>query len=113
MGKNDLLPIIIRQAREEQGYTQEQLSRLIQKSDKYIGAVECGRIMPPYPILKNIICVLGIDANLLFYDNASPNLYRTAELCLRKMNPSRQKLAIDILRVMANPSKTNDIIKSK
>lgn len=102
MVQNDSLATIIRKYREQKGYTQEELSQLIHKSDKYIGAVECGRVTPPYPVLKEIVCILEIDANQLFYGSANVELSKAADVYLRKMNPSTQKLALDILRTMAN-----------
>ena len=65
------LSTVIRRGRERKGLTQEELSQIIHKSDKYIGAVECGRIMPPYAVLKQIVQVLEIDGNTLFYENAN------------------------------------------
>ena len=58
------------------------------KSDKYIGAVECGRIMPPYAVLKQIVQVLEIDGNTLFYENANEGASKMADIYLRKMDPT-------------------------
>lgn len=102
MVQTDSLATIIRKYREQKGYTQEELSQMIHKSDKYIGAVECSRVTPPYPVLKEIVCILEIDANQLFYGSANVELSKAADVYLRKMNPSTQKLALDILRTMAN-----------
>lgn len=96
------LPIIIRKSREEKGLTQEELSQIIHKSDKYIGAVECGRIMPPYAVLKQIVQVLEIDGNSLFYEEANDGVGKMAEIYLRKMDPATQKLALELLQTMAN-----------
>ena len=49
MDPQNELSTVIRRGRERKGLTQEELSQIIHKSDKYIGAVECGRIMPPSP----------------------------------------------------------------
>lgn len=70
MDPQNELSTVIRRGRERKGLTQEELSQIIHKSDKYIGAVECGRIMPPYAVLKQIVQVLEIDGNTLFYENA-------------------------------------------
>lgn len=66
MKHNDELPTIIRKHREKKKMTQEELSLKIHKSEKYIGAVECGRVKPPYPVLKEIVIILEIDGNELF-----------------------------------------------
>ena len=111
MDQHDILPTMIRKHREKKGYTQEQLSQAIHKSDKYIGAVENGRISPPYPVLKEIIRILEIDANVLFYGDINLQFSRAADIYLRKMAPDIQKLAIDILRTMANQAQTRNNTK--
>ena len=102
MDPKDDLSIIIRKSREAKGLTQEELSQIIHKSDKYIGAVECGRIVPPYAVLKQIVQVLEIDGNTLFYENANEWVSKMADIYLRKMDPATQKLALELLRTMAN-----------
>lgn len=113
MGSKDKLSAIIRQYREEKGYTQEQLSQIIQKSDKYIGAVECGRIIPPYPVLTQIVQALEIDGNTLFYDSVDDGISKAADVYLRKMDASTQKLAVELLRTMANYRHPKGSSKSK
>lgn len=113
MGSKDELSMIIRKSREEKGLTQEELSQIIHKSDKYIGAVECGRIMPPYAVLKQIVRVLEIDGNSLFYEETNDGVGKMAEIYLRKMDPATQKLALDILQTMANFRYTKAQRKSK
>ena len=102
MDPQNELSTIIRKGRERKGLTQEELSQIIHKSDKYIGAVECGRIMPPYAVLKQIVQVLEIDGNTLFYENANEGASKMADIYLRKMDPTTQKLAIELLQTMAN-----------
>ena len=113
MAKDETLGKIIRKYREDKKLTQEELSRYIHKSDKYIGAVECGRINPTYPVLKDIVLALGIDGNLVFYENASKELSNIAEVYLRKMDATTQKLAVEILQVMANSQLNKNSEKSK
>jgi ribosome-binding protein aMBF1 (putative translation factor) len=100
------LQSIIREYREKSGYSQEELSAIIGKSSKYIGSVECGRIKPPFHVLKKIVCVLGIDANILFYDNVDADALNTAKICLSRMSRSNQQIALELLQTMAR-SKTN------
>lgn len=102
MDPQNELSTIIRKGRERKGLTQEELSQIIHKSDKYIGAVECGRIMPPYAVLKQIVQVLEIDGNSLFYEEANDGVGKMAEIYLRKMDPATQKLALELLQTMAN-----------
>lgn len=102
MDRENELSIIIRRGRERKCLTQEELSQIIHKSDKYIGAVECGRIVPPYPVLKQIVQVLEIDGNALFYDDANERVSKMADIYLRKMDSVTQKLALEILQTMAN-----------
>ena len=82
--------------------TQEEWSRRINKSEKYIGAVECGRISPPYHVLKEIVNALDIDGNALFYETTNNELSNIAGIYIRKMDISAQKLAVEVLRVIAN-----------
>ena len=102
MDQGNELSIIIRRGRERKGLTQEELSQIIHKSDKYIRAVECGRIVPPYPVLKQIVQVLEIDGNTLFYDDANEGVSKMVDIYLRKMDSVTQKLALEILQTMAN-----------
>lgn len=113
MDQNETLPIIIRKYREEKGYTQEELSQAIHKSDKYIGAVECGRVTPPFPVLSEIVRILEIDGNVLFYGSAKNEFSRAADIYLRKMDPATQKLALDILRTMANHKPSRENVRRK
>ncbi len=99
--KSDL-SYIIRAHREKKGYTQEQLSHLIHKSDKYIGSVESGRVSPPYPVLKQIVQILEIDGNCLFYNDLSPDSAKSAYACLSKLKPELQDLAIELLQILVH-----------
>lgn len=113
MDQDNELSIIIRRGRERKGLTQEELSQIIHKSDKYIGAVECGRIVPPYPVLKQIVRVLEIDGNTLFYEDANEGVSKMADIYLRKMDSVTQKLALEILQTMANFRSTKAHTKNK
>lgn len=75
---------------------------MIQKSDKYIGAVECGRVKPPFSVLRDIVCALDMDGNELFYEKSNRERSKVADIYLRKMDDTTQKLAIEILQTMAN-----------
>lgn len=101
------LRTVIRKYRELRGYSQEELSAAIGKSSKYIGAVECGRIQPPFSVLREIVRFLAIDANLLFYDDINKtDDVTTAKICFSRMSDSNKKLAVELLQTMAR-SKTN------
>lgn len=113
MDQENELSIIIRRGRERKGLTQEELSQLIHKSDKYIGAVECGRIIPPYPVLKQIVRVLEIDGNTLFYEDANEGVSKMADIYLRKMDSVTQKLALELLQTIANFRPTKAHTKNK
>lgn len=113
MDQNETLPIIIRKYREQKGYTQEELSQAIHKLDKYIGAVECGRVTPPFPVLTEIVRILEIDGNVLFYGSVNKEISRAADFYLRKMDPTTQNLALDIMRTMANHKPIRDKSKGK
>lgn len=102
MDSRDKLSVIIRKKREEKGLTQEELSQIIHKSDKYIGAVECGRITPPYVVLTQIVRILEIDGNTLFYEDTNEEVSKMADIYLRKMDSVTQKLALQLLQTMAN-----------
>lgn len=113
MDQENELSTIIRRGRERKGLTQEELSQVIHKSDKYIGAVECGRIVPPYPVLKQIVQVLEIDGNALFYEDTNEGVSKMADIYLRKMDSVTQKLALELLQTMANFRPTKAHTKSK
>lgn len=113
MAQKGLLPSVIRKYREVNNMTQEELSRRIHKSEKYIGMVECGRVNPSYPVLKEIVLALGIDGNMIFYENKNNELINVSDIYLRKMDIVTQKLAIEILQVMANSPINMKIIRNK
>ena len=113
MDQGNELSIIIRRGRERKGLTQEELSQIIHKSDKYIGAVECGRIVPPYPVLKQIVRVLEIDGNTLFYEDANEGESKMADIYLRKMYSVTRKLALELLQTLANFRSTKAHTKNK
>lgn len=96
------LSLIIKEAREKAGYTQEQLSSEIGQSDKYIGAVECGRLIPSYYVLKEIVRVLNLNGNSLFYDfSDEDSSFEIAKFYFQRMAPQRRKLAIELLKTVS------------
>lgn len=103
------LQAVIREYREKRGYSQEELSALVGKSSKYIGAVECGRIQPPFSVLCEIVHVLAIDANELFYENVDDtDEIAAVKICLSRMSDSNKQLAVELLQTIAL-STTNNI----
>lgn len=96
------LQTVIREYREKRGYSQEELSAAIGKSSKYIGAVECGRIHPPFLVLRKIVRTLAIDANMLFYDDVvDTDEVTTVKICFSRMSDSNKQLAVELLQAMA------------
>ena len=56
----------LKMLRKQKGLTQEELSRLINKSSNSIRQLEGGLIYPNFETLAEIVKALDIDANLLF-----------------------------------------------
>lgn len=60
---------IIRDARMGSHMTIEDLADQIDVSSRYMTKIENEGNIPSYTVLKKLVCLLGIDANELFYDN--------------------------------------------
>ena len=59
---------IVRQRREELGWTQELLAERLGKSLGYVSQLECGRIGAKIDTFQSLIQLLTLDANAVFYD---------------------------------------------
>ena len=90
---------IIRTRRDELGLTQEQLAERIGKSAGYIGQLERGLSMTSLDTLKQLINVLSLDANLIFYDEKQ-NQYHFSEVetMFSKLDEPVQKFIQDSIR---------------
>jgi DNA-binding XRE family transcriptional regulator len=65
-GKSALGPVI-KAARVERKLTQEKLGELVELGQRHIMSIENEEKKPSFDKLHEIIRVLGIDANLIFY----------------------------------------------
>lgn len=54
-------------AREERGYTREQLSERSGVSERYIIAIENEGSIPKIPVLNDLLRGLGLSADFIFY----------------------------------------------
>lgn len=57
----------LKSAREERGYTREQLSERSGVSERYIIAIENEGSIPKIPVLNDLLRGLGLSADFIFY----------------------------------------------
>lgn len=57
----------LKAAREERGYTREQLSERSGVSERYIIAIENEGSIPKIPVLNDLLRGLGLSADFIFY----------------------------------------------
>lgn len=62
---------VIREARLNSGLTIAELAEKIDISDRYLLKIENENKIPAYKVLKKIINILAIDANVFYYDNVN------------------------------------------
>ena len=63
----DVLGAVIKAARNERKLTQEKLGELVDLGQRHIMSIENDEKRPSYDKLYEIVRLLGIDANLIFY----------------------------------------------
>lgn len=92
---------MIREKRNSQNLTQEELAEKVNLSTGMIEQIERGETMPSIESLDAIIKELGIDPRSLFGD-APPSNTELAELYMiaSRMNPNQQHLLLKIARVI-------------
>ncbi len=92
---------MIREKRNSQNLTQEELAEKVNLSTGMIGQLERGETMPSVENLDAIILELGIDPRSLFGD-APPSNTELAELYMiaSRMNPDQQHLLLKIARAI-------------
>lgn len=72
MGKNtNNYGDAFRKARLKRGLTRAELAEKVDISDRYLQKIENKNKMPTYKVLKKIINILAIDANVFYYDNVN------------------------------------------
>jgi transcriptional regulator with XRE-family HTH domain len=93
--------IMIREKRNSQHLTQEELAEKVNLSTGMIGQIERGETMPSVENLDVIIQELGIDPRSLF-GGTPPSSIELAELymIISRMNPNQQHLLLKIARVI-------------
>ena len=67
----DMLGKVIKTARNNRNLTQEKLGELVNLGQRHIMSIENEEKRPSFDKLHDIIRVLGIDANLIFYPENS------------------------------------------
>lgn len=92
---------MIREKRNSQHLTQEELAEKVNLSTGMIGQIERGETMPSVESLDAIIKKLGIDPRSLFGD-MPPSNTELAELYMiaSRMNPDQQHLLLKIARAI-------------
>lgn len=93
--------IMIREKRNSQHLTQEELAEKVNLSTEMIGQIERGETMPSVENLDAIIQELGIDPRSLFGDSPLSST-ELAELYMivSRMNPNQQHLLLKIARAI-------------
>ena len=93
--------IMIREKRNSQHLTQEELAEKVNLSTGMIGQIERGETMPSVESLDAIIKELGIDRGSLFGDTPPSNT-ELSELYMivSRMNPDQQHLLLKIARAI-------------
>ena len=92
---------MIREKRNSQHLTQEELAEKVNLSTGMIGQIERGETMPSVESLDAIVQELGIDTRSLFGD-IPPSNTELAELYMiaSRMNPDQQHLLLKIARAI-------------
>ena len=93
--------VMIREKRNSQHLTQEELAEKVNLSTGMIGQIERGETMPSIESLDAIIKELGIDPRSLFGDTPLQNT-ELAELYMiaSRMNLDQQRLLLKIARAI-------------
>ncbi len=99
----------VKSKRLQKGLTQELLAELIGKSPGYIGQVERGETYPSAVVLAQIIEVLGIDANTLFFDMEENSLV-SHEISIRvaRLSPDKQAFVLEIISLLEHSFRKDD-----
>lgn len=89
---------VVREKRKAKGLTQEALAELIGVSAGYIGQLERSETMPSMAVIAELIYVLGIDANTIFFENAE-DMTPANEISLRvsRLSKDMQEILLDIV----------------
>lgn len=95
------ISVMIREKRNSQHLTQEELAEKVNLSTGMIGQIERGETMPSIESLDAIIKELSIDPRSLFGDTPSSST-ELAELYMiaSRMNPDKQHLLLKIARAI-------------
>lgn len=86
----NMLGAAIEHARSEKGLTREALAERIQKSERYVAAIERGERTPSLKTCYRIVRCLGISADEFFYpesivsDSSLQEITRLAATCTPK-----------------------------
>lgn len=90
MGKNtNNYGDAFRKARLKRGLTRAELAEKVDISDRYLQKIENENKMPTYKVLKKIINILAIDANVFFYDDIDSGSDMYDHIC-RKLKSCNQ-----------------------
>lgn len=95
------IPTVIRESRKAKGLTQETLAEYVGVSSGYIGQIERGETLPSATTLSELIEVLGIDANTLFYEE-SEKMPLSHEISIRasRLSKENQEIVLGLINVI-------------
>lgn len=90
----------IRKSREAKGLTQEKLAELVDRTAGFIGQVERGLTYPSIPVLAQLVDILGIDANTLFYDDKKSYAYKEITIRVSRLSEEKQEFILSIVNLL-------------
>lgn len=92
---------VIRDSRKSKNITQERLAEIIGVSAGYIGQIERDETIPSANVIAKLIEFLGIDANLLFFDNnRSSSLCDEISIRVSRLSEDNQKIVLGLINVI-------------
>ena len=98
----------VKEYRKSAGLTQEKLAEIVSIAPQTLSGIETGYGFPSYPVLVDLIAALKISAHHLFTFDSDIKDLDDKELqsvvmdAIHKIKPNKRKLAIDILKTIAN-----------
>lgn len=95
--------LLIKEARTQQGLTQDKLAEKLSVSESFVGQLERGEAMPSVETLQLIITELNIDPRSVFLDAPyGDSEYAKLRSLMLHMSANRRKLLIDFAKLLLN-----------
>ena len=93
---------VIRNGRKAKKLTQAELAELVTASTGYIGQIERGMILPSADMLSDLVNVLELDANTLFYDDYSVPISKEIAIHTKRISEGKQEFVLGVLNLLEN-----------